>query len=78
MRSVKEAPLPVRKEKDRFILRLNKKLYRPDILQKALSKDKDWIKQGATAGDYVCLGLKTSKLDDVLNWLNYLIYLHKV
>jgi hypothetical protein len=70
--------LPLLKdEHDRFVLKLNKELYRDDIVQKALSEDKDWIKEMPAAGNYFCLQLKTSDIDDVFNWMNYLIYLHK-
>ena len=72
-----EMPLPLKQEKNSFILKLNKELYRNDIVQKALSEDKDWIKVTSSSGDYFRLRLKTSKIKDVLNWMNYLIYLHK-
>lgn len=72
-----ERLLPLKKEKSNFILKLHKALYRKDVIQKALSEDKDWIKQTSVCDDYICLRLTTSKISDVLSWMNYLIYLHK-
>lgn len=73
----KAVRLPLKKEKDSFILKLNKKLYRKDLIQKAVSEDKEWIDEAPASGAYFCLRLKTPSMDDVLNWMNYLIYLHK-
>lgn len=77
MRKAKNVPLPLEKGKNSFILRLNKDMYRDDIVQKAISEDKDWIKEVSKSGNYRCLSLKTSDLEDALSWINYLIYLHK-
>lgn len=77
MSLVKEMPIPLKNEKDSFVLKLNKELYREDVVRKALSEDSDWIKEDLKSDDYFCLQLKTSEIDDVLNWMNYLIYLHK-
>ena len=69
--------LPLKKEKNNFILKLNKDVYRRELIQKAISEDKDWIKETSVSGHYCHLQLKTSKIKDVYNWMNYLIYLHK-
>lgn len=68
---------PLKKEKSSFLLRLNKELYRKDVIQKALSDDKDWVKETSAPGDYFYIRLKTPKIKDVFDWMNYLIYLHK-
>ncbi len=77
MSSVKKLPGQLVKEKNNFTLKLNKKLYRNDVVQKALTEDKDWIEAVPMSGNYFCLKLLTSDIDDVLNWMNYLIYLNK-
>ena len=70
-------PLPLTKDKNSFFLRLNKGLYRNDVVKKALSEDKDWVSEASADDNYFCLELKTTDIDDVLNWMNYLIYLNK-
>jgi len=67
----------VKKEKNSFLLRLNKELYKKGIVQKILYEDKDWVEQASTSGDYFCIRLKTLKIKDVFELMNYLIYLHK-
>lgn len=70
--------LPLTKENDNFILKLNQELYKNKIIQKALSEDNEWIKEEPASEGYFCLKLQTSSIEDVLSWVNYLIYLHKV
>ncbi len=78
MSKTKQIPPPLKKTKNRFILNLNRDLYRGDIVQKAIAEDRDWISETSRPkGSYVCLELKTSDRKDVLDWLNYLTYLHK-
>ena len=78
MDKAKQIPLPLKRSKDNFILNLNKDLYRDEIVQKAMSEDRDWINEAPHSnGRYVCLKLKTSNLEDVLDWVSYLTYLHK-
>ena len=79
MSKIKQIPLPLKKTKNRFILSLNRDLYRDDIVQKAILEDQDWISETAHPNhSYVCLELKTSNREDVLDWVNYLTYLHKI
>ncbi|MEW5895210.1 MAG: hypothetical protein AB1650_05590 [Candidatus Omnitrophota bacterium] len=73
-----QSRLPLKKEKNSFILDLNKGLYRKNVVDKALAEDKDWIKEISKSDEYFHLRLKTSKIEDVFDWMNYLIYLHKV
>ncbi|PIQ88737.1 MAG: hypothetical protein COV72_06655 [Candidatus Omnitrophica bacterium CG11_big_fil_rev_8_21_14_0_20_42_13] len=70
--------LPVlKKEKSRFILRLNTGLYKENIIRKAVAEDRAWIKIRPVSKGCCCLEMKTGRIDDVLKWVNYLIYLHK-
>jgi len=78
MKKKKNSSFPLRKEKDSFILRLNKKLYNSDFLSKAISEDRGWVKEIPAADGYFSIKCYTLKIEDVLRWLNYLIYLHKV
>lgn len=78
MSNLKKILLPLKKVRNKFILHLNKNLYRDEVIKRAVSEDKDWIKVTPSANrGYVCLELKTLDTKDVLNWFNYLIYLHK-
>lgn len=67
----------LRTEKNRFILRLSKSIYKKDILDKALKEDNSWVK--TLPGDklYHCLAFDTTDKNDVLEWVNYLFYLNK-
>ncbi len=70
--------LPLKRVKNKFILHLNRSLYKDEIVKKAVFEDKDWIKAMSSPDKgYVCLELKTSEIKDALNWFNYLIYLNK-
>ena len=70
-------PSPLTKKKDSFILKLSKKLYNISFIQKALAEDTDWIEEIETSDEYYRLQLKTSEIEDVFDWMNYLIYLQK-
>ena len=67
----------VKKVKDKFILTLNKNLYKKEIIDKAVTEDKDWIKKLSSEEKYTCLELKTKDIREVLEWANYLLYLNK-
>lgn len=69
---------PLKKNDEGFLLRLNKALFREDIIQKAVVEDQDWVGEVSCADNYFCVQLKTRELDEALHWANYLIYLHKV
>ncbi|MCK5083975.1 MAG: hypothetical protein KAR31_13790 [Candidatus Omnitrophica bacterium] len=57
---------------------MNKSLYKDELVKQAVLEDRDWVKEAASSSSgYVCLELKTPDTRDVLNWVNYLIYLHK-
>ena len=78
MRNPKKILLPLKKARNKFILHLNKSLYKDEIVKQAVLEDREWVKEAASSSrGYVCLELKTSDAKDVLNWVNYLIYLHK-
>ena len=67
--------MPLLKKVDkRFILNLNKKLYKEDFVNKLLAGDKDWVKKISSKGKYLCLEFKTKKIEQVLDWANYLLY----
>ncbi|MBL7197985.1 MAG: hypothetical protein ISS47_07785 [Candidatus Omnitrophica bacterium] len=68
---------PIRKQRNSFIVQLNKALYKGEIVKRAIDEDKEWISLSKPVGRYLPVELKTQDLDDVLNWLNYLLYLHK-
>lgn len=68
---------PLIKQKDSFILKLHKELYNEKIIQQALAEDDEWIQAGDPLESYVQLELKTVDVDEALDWVNYLIYLHK-
>lgn len=78
MSKLKQALLPLKKVKNRFILDLNKNVYKDEVVRKAVFEDKDWVKEVKSSNkSYVRLELKTSETKDVLSWFNYLIYLHR-
>lgn len=78
-RQAGEMPALLKKEKNSFLLDLNTDLYRDDIVKKALSEDKDWVKAAtAREKDHIRLRFNTADITDVMDWMNYLIYLHKV
>lgn len=70
------APL-IRKENDKFILKLNKTLYKKNILDKAVIEDRSWVRILDSKEKYTSLELKTQKLKEVLEWANYLLYLNR-
>lgn len=72
-----EMPFPLTKQKNNFVLKLSKELYKNDTLKKALAEDKSWVQEKEASDKYYCLQLNTSEIEDVLNWMNYLIYLQK-
>ena len=67
----------LKREKGYFILRLNKGFYDRTVVQRALEEDSDWIAEEEETSRYFCVRCKTSDMEDVLNWINYLIYLSK-
>jgi len=75
-------PIPSEKaligrEKEHFFLKLNKGFYDKKIVQKAMEEDRDWIDRIKETKQYFFVRCKTSDMEDVLNWANYLIYLSK-
>ena len=71
-------PQPIKKQENRFIVGLNKKMYRKDIVDKAVSDDKDWVRQLPIKGPYLRVELETKEEQEVLKWMNDLLYLHRV
>jgi len=70
--------IPIKKVNDDFVLNLNRSLYGDDIIQKAISEDGDWVEETSNSTEeYITLKFQTTDSEDVLNWVNYLIYLHK-
>jgi hypothetical protein len=67
----------VKKVDNRFILNLNKKLYREDLVKKLAVEDKDWVKKMPSQEKYLCLEFRTKKIKQVLEWANYLLYMSK-
>lgn len=63
--------------KNRFILKINRGVYKNDAIAKAINEDKDWVTQQSSNRRYVCLELKTNDIKKVLEWSNYLLYLNK-
>ena len=70
-------PCIVKKADNRFILNLNKKLYKEGLVDKVVAEDKGWVKKIPSSGQYLCLEFRTKKFEEVLNWANYLLYLTK-
>lgn len=68
---------PVEKAKNKFILKLNKQLYKDAVLDKVASEDKPWVKKLKSQGKYVYIELKTEDLKEALEWSNYLLYLNR-
>lgn len=77
MNPARNLPTQLAKENNSFTLKLNKNLYRGEVVAKALDEDKDWVEQGPESRDYIRVKLNTTDIEDVLNWVNYLIYLNK-
>jgi len=67
----------VKREDSRFILRLNKKLYKQDIIDKLVVEDKDWVRKIPSEEKYFRIELETKEIKDVLSWANYLLYLSR-
>lgn len=70
-------PAQLTKQDTGFTLKLNKLLYREEVIQKALEEDKDWVEAQSASDIYHQLKFNTSDVEDVYNWMNYLIYLNK-
>jgi len=68
---------PVKKLKDKFILSLNKNLYKIECIDKAADQDKNWVRVLAPKGSYISVELETNDFKEVLEWANYLLYLNK-
>jgi len=68
---------PVKKLKDKFILNLNKNLYKKECVDKAAAQDKNWVRVLAPKGSYINVVLETNDVKEVLEWANYLLYLNK-
>jgi len=73
-----KTPFPLKKNNDGFLLKINKMLFKEEVVYKAVLEDQDWVGEVPSADTYLCVQLKTMELDEALNWANYLIYLHKV
>lgn len=67
----------ISRKKNRFILKINRGVYKNDAIAKAINEDKDWVTQQSSKRRYVCLELKTNDIKKVLEWSNYLLYLNK-
>lgn len=67
----------IKKAKDKFVLSLNKNLYKKDIVDRAVFEDKNWIRALSPTESHFCLELNTSNIKEVLDWANYLLYLDK-
>lgn len=70
-------PELIKRQKNSFLLLLNRGLYRETIIEKAITKDKGWVKKNPAQRTYFVVELKTGEKEDVLDWSNYLFYLHK-
>ena len=64
-------------QKNKFTLHLHKSLYNERILDRLIKEDKTWIRLLKSGKDHHLLEFKTSCLNDVLEWANYLFYLNK-
>ena len=77
MTPTKKAVKPLTKTKNNFVVNLSRKVYRQDVIDRAVAEDKDWVSKKSGSGkNYVSIELQTTDEQDALNWLNYLIYLH--
>lgn len=67
----------ISRAKNSFILKINKSLYKSDVIAKAMEENKAWITKFPSQDQYACFELKTKDIEKVLEWSNYLIYLNK-
>ncbi len=68
---------PLIKDAEGFIIKLNRTLYKEEIIKHAILGDEDWVNCFPLSDDYYQLRFETVHESDVLHWINYLIYLHK-
>lgn len=70
-------PKLLTKTKNSYLLRLNKGLYKKNLVKKAIQEDSDWVSEHSDADGYLNVKLNSEDKSDVLDWVNYLTYLHK-
>ena len=70
-------PKLLTKTKNSYMLRLNKSLYKKSLVHKAIQEDSDWVCEHSDADGYLSVKLNSDDKGDVLEWVNYLTYLHK-
>jgi len=68
--------LIVKKEKNKYQLYLNEKIYSKKLVQKAISGE-TWVNSFNCQAGYFVLDLGTNKKTDVLELVNYLLYVHR-
>ena len=66
------------KQKNKFILFLNKNLYTKELLDKGLAWDKKMIRGVSLSDGYFCLELYAKNKKQVLELGNYLLYLKRI
>lgn len=70
--------LPLRKEKDKIILKISKKLYKPESIKKAMDEFPQIVKESEeeTKG-YQRVIFNKSTFKEALAWANYLFFLNR-
>lgn len=69
----------LKREKDKFILKLHKDLYKKEVILKAFqSEGVDFSWNLGSSKDYHLVRIATKNPEDCLDLLNYLIYLGRI
>lgn len=69
--------IPLSIKNDKIIIKINKYLYRESSLDKGLEEAEDFIKPVRKTRDYISLEASIKDKKNVLEWLNYLLYLNR-
>jgi len=69
----------VKKEKNSFLVKLNKNLYGKNVVEKLAADDREWVKvlPANKNKQFYFVELNTPNYKDVLEWTNYLFFLSK-
>ena len=69
---------PLRKEKDKIILKLSRDLYKNQFVMKAVDEFPHLVRKfDSKVEEYYEVTFKRRDFKEALSWVNYLFYLHR-
>ena len=68
----------IKKFKDKIFIRLNKELYKKELIEKIEKEEPDSVVYLKSQKNYYLLELRVDNFSEYLNFLNYLIYLNRI